>query len=86
VEHLAQTIRTIAASTGRAKSLVDAVHKSSQEQTQGIEHIASAIVHMDRVTQSTAASAEESASASQQLSAQAAGFKDAAAGLEKLVG
>jgi len=86
VEHLAQTIRTIAASTGRAKSLVDAVHKSSQEQTQGIEHIASAIVHMDRLTQSTAASAEESASASQQLSAQAAGFKDAAAGLEKLVG
>jgi methyl-accepting chemotaxis protein len=86
VEHMAQTIRTIAASTGRAKSLVDAVHKSSQEQTQGIEQIAMAIVQMDRVTQSAAASAEESAAASQQLSAQASGLQNVAAGLGKLVG
>jgi methyl-accepting chemotaxis protein len=41
---------------------------------------------MDRVTQATAASAEESAAASQQLSAQAVGLKDAASRLGALVG
>jgi len=85
-EHVAQTIRSIADSTGRAKSLVEAVHRGSEEQTRGIEQIAQAILQMDKVTQQAAAGAEESAASSQQLSAQADGFKDVAAGLGALVG
>jgi methyl-accepting chemotaxis protein len=83
-EHMAQTIRAIAESAGRAKSLVDAVHRGSQEQARGIEQIAQVIVQMDRVTQQSAAGAEESAASSQQLAAQAAGLKEVAAGLLSL--
>ncbi len=86
VEHVASMIRAISESAGLAKSLVDTVHQSSEEQMRGIEQIAKAMVHMDRATQTAAASAEESAAASQQLSAQAAGMADLASGLGKLVG
>jgi methyl-accepting chemotaxis protein len=41
---------------------------------------------MDQVTQSNAASAEESASASEELNAQAASLKEAVATLQQLVG
>jgi methyl-accepting chemotaxis protein len=86
VAQVAQTIRAIAEGTGRVKSLVEALHLGSQEQSRGIEQISQAIVHMDRVTQAAAAGAEESAAASEQLSAQAAGLKDVASGLGALVG
>jgi methyl-accepting chemotaxis protein len=86
VEQVAAMMRLIAESTGRAKALVDGVCESSREQTRGIEQIANAMVQMDRVTQTTASSAEQSASASQRLSAQAAGLKDVASGLSELVG
>ena len=85
-EQVAQTIKNIAEGADRAKSLVEAVHRGSEEQTRGIEQIAQAIVQMDRVTQQAAAGAEESAASSRQLSAQAAGLKDVASGLGALVG
>jgi methyl-accepting chemotaxis protein len=85
-EQVARTIGSIAESAGRAKSLVEAVHRGSEEQTRGIEQIAQAMVQMDKVTQQTAAGAEESAAASQMLAAQAAGLKEAASGLGALVG
>jgi methyl-accepting chemotaxis protein len=47
------------------------VNIGSQEQAKGIEEIARALTEMDKVTQGTAASAEQSASASQEMSAQA---------------
>ena len=86
VEQVAAMMRRIAESTGRAKALVEGVYDSSREQTRGIDRIAKAMVQMDRVTQTTAASAEQSASASQRLSAQAAGLKVVASGLGELVG
>jgi hypothetical protein len=85
-EQMAQTILAIAESAGRAKSLVDAVHRGSQDQARGIEQIAQVIGQMDRVTQQSAAGAEESAASGQQLSAQAACLKEVAAGLGGLVG
>jgi methyl-accepting chemotaxis protein/methyl-accepting chemotaxis protein-1 (serine sensor receptor) len=86
VEHVARIIRTITDSTGKVKALVDEVHQGSKEQIRGIEQIARAIVQMDQVTQSNAASAEESAAASQQLSAQAVGLQNVASVLGDLVG
>ncbi|MEO7425122.1 MAG: methyl-accepting chemotaxis protein [Fibrobacteria bacterium] len=51
--------------------LISEVSAASQEQTKGISQITTAVDQMDKVTQSTAASAEESASASEELFAQA---------------
>ncbi len=55
----------------KVNQLVGEVSSASQEQAQGIEQINTAIAQMDKVTQSNAANAEESASASEELSAQA---------------
>lgn len=66
--------------------LVVEIASASQEQSQGISQVNLAVTEMDKVTQSNAASAEESASASEELNAQALSLKDAVAELEKLVG
>ncbi len=51
--------------------LIAEVSSASREQSKGIEQINTGIAEMNKVTQSNAASAEESASASEALSAQA---------------
>ncbi|MDX2111958.1 MAG: methyl-accepting chemotaxis protein [Verrucomicrobiota bacterium] len=52
------------------------VAQSSQEQSLGIQEVNKAITEIDRITQSNAANAEESASASEQLNAQALTVRD----------
>ena len=68
------------------KTLVDEVDASSQEQAQGIEQISKAIAQMDQVTQSTAANAEESASASEELNAQSQTLLSVVDRLQAMVG
>ena len=51
----------------------------------GIAQVNTAVTQMDKVTQSNAANAEESASASEELNAQAESLKEAVAQLLKLV-
>ena len=53
------------------RSLFDQVSVASSQQAQGIDQVTLAISQMEKVTQSTASTAEESAAASQQPSAQA---------------
>ncbi len=55
--------------------LVNEIATASSEQAQGIAQINIAVSQMDKVTQQTAANAEESASASEELSAQAEQLK-----------
>jgi methyl-accepting chemotaxis protein/methyl-accepting chemotaxis protein-1 (serine sensor receptor) len=86
LEHVAQVIRAITESAAQVKTLVDEVNLGSQEQARGIEHISKSIAEMDRVTQSNAASAEQSASASQEMSAQAEALQNIANELRTLVG
>ena len=83
---VAQGIHDITAKVGEIKSLVDAVKTGSTEQTRGIEQIAKAIGEMEHVTQSAAAHAEQSASAGEQLSAQAIATNEIAQKLTSLVG
>ena len=52
-------------------SLIDEIAAASSEQANGIGQINTAVTEMDRVTQSQAATAEESASAAEELNAQA---------------
>jgi methyl-accepting chemotaxis protein/methyl-accepting chemotaxis protein-1 (serine sensor receptor) len=68
------------------KTLVDEVNMGRQEQARGIDQIAKAVAQMDQVTQTTAASAEESASASEELSAQAQALNHIVVELAELVG
>jgi methyl-accepting chemotaxis protein len=55
---------------------VGEVSAASEEQTKGISQISTAVTEMDKVTQGNAASAEESASASEELFAQAKELAD----------
>ena len=48
------------------------IAEASNEQSKGIEQVSTAILEMDKVVQRNAANAEESASASEEMSAQAA--------------
>jgi methyl-accepting chemotaxis protein len=65
---------------------VSEVAGASREQTQGITQINIAVGQMDKVTQSNAASAEESAAASEELNAQAVAMRESVAELLQLVG
>ncbi len=64
-------IHGVAEQVAEARRLVDDVSEASGHQAAGIEQVSRAIHDIERVTQSTAATAEESAAASEQLSAQA---------------
>ncbi len=66
--------------------LVAEVAVASQEQSEGLDQINSAITQMDQVTQSSAANAEESASAAEELNAQSEELRSASEQLAKMVG
>ena len=58
-------------STEKIGVLVSEIYQASDEQARGIEQVNIAITQMDKVVQQNAANAEESASASEELNAQA---------------
>ncbi len=66
--------------------LVAGIASASKEQSDGIAQLSTAVTQIDRVTQGNAASAEETASASEELNAQAASLNDAIQTLQHLVG
>jgi methyl-accepting chemotaxis protein len=82
---VAQTLNDIVAKVRQVDELAAEVANASHEQTQGIAQINTAVSQMDKVTQSNAASAEESAAAAQELNAQAAIMKQSVAELLTLV-
>jgi methyl-accepting chemotaxis protein/methyl-accepting chemotaxis protein-1 (serine sensor receptor) len=71
VQDVEQAITGLSKQAVEMKTLVDEVSVGSQEQKRGLEQIARAISQMEQVTQKTAASAEEGASAGEELNAQA---------------
>jgi methyl-accepting chemotaxis protein len=82
---LSDMIRMITESAAKVKSLVDSVSVGSREQARGIEQIAGAVTQMDRMTQTTAQSAQESASASDNLAGQARALNEVVLQLRALV-
>jgi len=66
--------------------LVTEVANASREQTEGITQINTAMGQMDKVTQSNASNAEESAAAAEELNAQAGVLKQSVGELLQLVG
>ncbi|HEX8984971.1 MAG TPA: methyl-accepting chemotaxis protein [Bryobacteraceae bacterium] len=86
LSEVAQAITTSTAISTKVKTLADQVNIASKEQARGIEQISQAIAGMEQVTHQTAASAEESASAGEEMSTQAQDMKDAVAELVVVVG
>ena len=73
---VARTFVEIQQNVVQLDRLVADISNASQEQSQGIGQITLAVTQMDQVTQNNAASSEECASASEELSAQARTLKD----------
>ncbi len=71
---------------GKTTDLVSEIAAASQEQAQGIDQVNTAVAQMDKVTQQNAANAEESASASEELSSQAESMNEIVGELIALVG
>jgi methyl-accepting chemotaxis protein/methyl-accepting chemotaxis protein-1 (serine sensor receptor) len=86
VDQVVTAIREMTGDSDQIKSMADDLNLSSEEQSRGLDQIASAVHQMERVTQSTAASAEESAAAAEQLNAQSEALRDVVARLNSMVG
>ena len=86
MQNVEAAITSIVESVTRVKGIVDEVSESSGQQAQGIDQVSQAIGQMEKVTQTTAATAEESAAASEELSAQAEVSRELVAQLRRLAG
>ncbi|MHC1727027.1 MAG: methyl-accepting chemotaxis protein [Syntrophobacteraceae bacterium] len=85
VEKTGKEFNEVSASVGRSSELVGEISAASVEQAQGIEQVNRAVGEMDKVVQQNAANAEESASASEEMNAQAYQMKDFVGELKALV-
>jgi len=83
---VATAVHDITSHVAQIKSLVDEVSLGSEDQSQRIEQISKTLSEMDHVTQNAAASAEQSASAGEELHAQAASLSEIVSRLTALVG
>ncbi|MCL4812522.1 MAG: MCP four helix bundle domain-containing protein [Vicinamibacteraceae bacterium] len=86
VQQVAAAMSQFATSVGEVKGIADEVSQASRQQAHGIDQVTRAITDMERVTQTTAATAEESAAASQQLHGQAETTMQLVRELDALVG
>ncbi|MDQ7837401.1 MAG: methyl-accepting chemotaxis protein [Thermodesulfobacteriota bacterium] len=78
--------REVATSAKKVANLVAEIAAASREQSQGMDQISNALGQMDQVVQKNAANAEETASASEELNAQAHTLQDYVDQLSELVG
>jgi len=86
VERVASAITVITDSVGRMRGIVEEVREASRQQSQGFDQVSQAIAQMEKVTQATAATAEEGAAASEELYAQAEASMAVVRRIETLVG
>jgi len=86
VEKTEKEFGEVTASVGKSGELIGEISAASQEQAQGIEQVNKAVSEMDKVVQQNASNAEESASASEEMDAQAMRMKEFVGGLVALVG
>jgi methyl-accepting chemotaxis protein len=82
---VAEALNEIVTNAREVDELAAHIAQASKEQTEGIAQINMAVGQMDKVTQSNASSAEESAAAAGQLNAQAEYMEDSVAELLQLV-
>ena len=83
---VARELQEIVSKAQAMDELVAKIATASQEQSQGIGQITTAVNQMDKVTQSNAATSEQSAASADELSFQATNLKKMVDSLEALVG
>ena len=82
---VAENFSQIVSKAREVDTLIGGIAQASNEQSQGISQVLTAVTQMDTVTQQNAGSAEESASAAEELNAQALTLKEAVTSLQHLV-
>ena len=85
VDRVAEALRGVTQEATQVKTLVDEISVGSREQASGLDQISKAVTQMEKGGQSTAATAEESAAAAEQLNAQSATLMDVGQQLRGLV-
>ena len=85
-DQVAGAIRLIIGDSTKMKQLIDEINQGSLEQSRGVGQIAGSIQQIEKVTQSSAASAEECAAAAEELTAQSEAVRDIVVDLTALVG
>ncbi len=86
VREAGDSFTAVAQNAGKVGELIGEISAASSEQAQGIDQVNQAVAQMDSVTQRNAANAEESASASEELNAQADSMREMVNDLAALVG
>jgi methyl-accepting chemotaxis protein len=86
VEKTNTAFSKVSSGARKVGEIVGEIQAASQEQAQGIEQINRAVCEMEKIVQRNAANAEESASASEEMSAQAEHLKGFVGQLASLVG
>jgi methyl-accepting chemotaxis protein/methyl-accepting chemotaxis protein-1 (serine sensor receptor) len=86
LDQMAGAVRAMTENSIQVKSLVDEVNHGSQEQALGMDQISRAILQMEQVTQKTAASAQQSASAGTELNGHADGLRTLVHEMREMVG
>ena len=76
----------VADSSSKVGELIGEISAASNEQSQGIEQVNTAVTEMDKVTQQNAANSEESASASEEMNSHAEEMKNIVADLLVMMG
>jgi methyl-accepting chemotaxis protein len=86
LDHMSAAIGQITGSITNVKTLVEEVSEATRHQAMGIEQVRQTIAQMEKVTQTTAATAEESAAASEELNALAEMATRMVGDLDSLIG
>jgi methyl-accepting chemotaxis protein/methyl-accepting chemotaxis protein-1 (serine sensor receptor) len=86
LDQMAAAVRAMTGNFLQIKHLVDEVNLGSQEQAHGMEQISHAVIQMEQVTQKTAAGAEQSAAAGDELKARAADLRGLVREMRKMLG
>jgi methyl-accepting chemotaxis protein len=81
-----QAFSEVAKGTAKIESLIAEITTASNDQAQGIDQVNQAAIEMNKVVQRVAANAEESASASEEMTAQAEQMMEYVSGLVALTG
>ncbi|MBN1404497.1 MAG: MCP four helix bundle domain-containing protein [Opitutales bacterium] len=82
---VAESLDAILEKTTEMNMLINEIAQASEEQNRGISQLTVAVSEVDKVTQSNASNAEETASAAEELSAHANGLKETVQIMKALV-
>jgi len=86
LDEVATAIGSITAESSKVKLLVDEIHLGSREQSRGVDKVSRAVLQMEQVTHGTAAGAEQSAAAAEQLNTQFQTIREIARDLAAMLG